>query len=270
MVDNVCNAGRCAEGEGMRTTMIATLLVLLTAAAARADLESLQQFLHSAEETAQLAAALRGDGEFTVTSGSGTRRDQVVLLLRPAADTYIELHHEGTKALLNGSGEQAYRFTKGAAKAEPFPADAAFADSDFTREDLEPFRTARYQGARISDETGSEITVTLFPGTSQYSLVVATFNREKKVPVKILYYKDTLNNLVKMRQDSGHILVGRKWMPTTITMESFKLRTQSTFKLTWSQNPTFPAELFDPVFLSRPSGIVWPAAAATTTTPAAP
>ena len=77
---------------------------------------------------------------------------------------YIELQQEGTKALLTGSGDQAYRFTKGATKAEPFPPDAAFADSDFTREDLEPFRTARYKDARISDETGAELTVTLFPG----------------------------------------------------------------------------------------------------------
>lgn len=254
----------------MRTTMIVALSLMLTAAAAPADMENLEQFLHSAEETAQLAAALRGDGEFTITAGSGTRRDQVVILLRPVADTYVELHQEGTKALLIGSGEQAYRFAKGAAKAEPFPPDAALADSDFTREDLEPFRTARYQGARISDETGAETTVTLFPRTSQYSLVVATFDREKKVPVKILYYKDTLNNLVKMRQDSGYVLIGRKWMPTTITMESFKLHTQSTFQLTWSQNPTFPSELFDPVFLPRPSGIVWPAAAAVTPSPAVP
>lgn len=252
----------------MRTTTIVAALLMLTAAAARADTESLDQFLHSVEETAQLAAALRGDGEFTVTTGSGTRRDQVVMLLRPVAETYIEMRQEAIKALLTGSGDQAYRFTKGAARAEPFPPDAAFADSDFTREDLEPFRTARYKGARISDETGAELTVTLFPSTSQYSLVVMTFDREKKVPVKILYYRDTLNNLVKMRQDSGHVLVGRKWMPTTITMESFKLRTQSSFKLTWSQNPAFPPELFDSVFLPRPSGIVWPAGAAPTTAPA--
>jgi hypothetical protein len=57
-------------------------------------------------------------------------------------------------------------------------------------------------------------------------------------------------------------------MPTAITMESFTQRTQSTFKLTWSQNPTFPPELFDPVFLPRPSGIAWPAATVPTTAPA--
>ena len=247
----------------MRTTMIAILLVVLTSGAVRADMESLQQFLHSAEETAQLTAALRGDGTFDVMSGSGKRSDQVVMLVRPVTDTYIELRQEGTKALLPGSGDQAYRFTKGASKAEPLPPEATFADSDFTREDLEPFRTARYKDARISDETGAEVTVTLFPGTSQYSLVVITFDREKKVPVKTLYYRDTLNNVVKIRRDEGHVLVGRKWMPTSITMESFKLRTQTTFKLSWSQSPTFPPELFDPVFLPRPSGIVWPTATGT-------
>jgi Outer membrane lipoprotein-sorting protein len=246
------------------SSMIAILLVAMSGVVARADMESLHQFLKSAEETAQLTAALRADGEFEVASPSGTRHDQVVMLVRPVADSYIELHQEGTKALLTGSGDQAYLFKKGASKAQPFPPDATFADSDFTREDLEPFRMARYKDGRISDETGAEVTVTLFPSTSQYSLVVITFDREKQVPVKILCYKDTLNNLVKMRRDDGHVLVGRKWMPTSITMETFKLRTHTSFKLKWSQNPTFPPELFDPVFLPRPSGIVWPVAAAGT------
>lgn len=247
----------------MRTTTTAILMLTLTAGAARADVESLQQFLHSAEETAQVTAALRGDGTFDVTSASGKRSDQVVMLVRPVADSYIELRQEGTKAVLLSAGAPAYRLAKGASKAEPFPPDATFAESDFTSEDLEPFRTARYKDARISDETGAEVTVTLFPGTSQYSLVVITFDREKRVPVKTLYYRDTLNNLVKIRRDEGHVLIGRKWMPTIITMESFKLRTQTTFKLAWSQNPTFPPELFDPVFLPRPSGIVWPTATGT-------
>ena len=251
----------------MRTTVLATLLLAVTVSTARADMESLKEFLHSAEETAQLSAALRADGDFAVTSATGMRHDQVVILLRPVADTYIELRQEGTKALITGSGEQAYVLKRGASKAEPFAADATFADSDFTREDLEPFHMARYKDGRISDETGAEITVTLFPGTSEYSLVVVTFDREKKVPVKVLYYKDTLSNLVKMRQDSGHVLVGRKWMPTTVTMETFKLRTQTTFTLKWSQEPTFPPELFDQVFLPRPSGVVWPMAASPPSAP---
>src|SRR5262249_28327370 len=109
--------------------------------------------------------------------------------------------------------------------------------------------------------SANELTVTLFPGkTSQYSLVVTTFDRDKKVPIKTLYYQDTLNNLVKMQRATDYVLVGRKWMPTTFSMETFKLHTHSTFTLHWTQAPTFPPELFDPVFLSHPSNIVWPAA----------
>jgi hypothetical protein len=226
-------------------------------------MDDLRQFLHSVEQATQVAAPLRGDGEFEVTSVNGTRRDQVAVIVRPPADTYIDLRQEGVKALIPGSGDQAHRLTKGAGKAEPFPADATFADSDFVREDLEPFRMARYKDAHISDETQSDVTVTLFPAKSQYSLQVITFDREKKVPVRILYYRDTLNNLVKMRRDEGHVLAGRKWMPSTVTMETFKLRTQTVFKLRWSQSPTFPPELFDPVFLPRSSGLVWPAVAVT-------
>ena len=43
-------------------------------------------------------------------------------------------------------------------------------------------------------------------------------------------------------------------------METFKLRTHSSLTLRWSQVPSFPPELFDPVFLPHPSTIVWPAA----------
>ncbi len=245
----------------MRTTGTVILLLGVACGAARADMEDLRQFLRGIEEAMQVTAPLRGDGEFEVASVNGTRRDQVAVIVRPPAETYIELHQDGVKVVLPGSGGQAFRCTKGAAKAESFAPDTNFAESDFAREDLEPFRTARYKDARISDETQSEVTVTLFPAASQYSLLVITFDREKRVPVKTLYYRDTLNNLVKMRRDEGHVLVGRKWMPGSMTMETFRLRTQTVFKLRWSQNPTFPPELFDPVFLPRPSGLVWPAAA---------
>jgi len=66
-----------------------------------------------------------------------------------------------------------------------------------------------------------------------------------------------------MERSDGWVLVGRKWLPTTMSMESFKLKTHSTLSLHWSQEATFPPELFDPVFLTHASGIVWPAAATT-------
>src|ERR1700687_3479294 len=237
MPRRLSNTGRCREG-CMRTTVIVALLWIVTCTASRADLADLEQFLRSVEAATQVTAPLRGDGQFEVQTAEGTRRDQVAVIVRPPVDTYIELRQQGIKALLPGDGGAAYRYKVGAAKAEVFPLDATFADSDFAREDLEPFRLSRYSGWRISDETGAEIIVTLFPiaKASQYSLVVTTFDREKKVPLKTLYYRDTLNHLVKMRRDSDYALIGRKWMPTTMSIETFKQRSHSTFTVQWSQD----------------------------------
>jgi Outer membrane lipoprotein-sorting protein len=247
----------------MRTTVVlATLLVL--SLPALADMEQLEQFLHEVEAAEALPAPLRADGTLTVATPSGTRRTAVVVIVRPPTDTYIELRQSGTKLLLLNRKGTAYRLKRGAGKAEALPATASVADSDFTRGDLAPFRLSRYAGWRISDETASEMTVTLFPKpASHYSLVVTTFDRDKRVPLKTLYYRDTLNNLVKMERDGGYVMVGRKWLPTTVSMETFALHTHSTVSLRWTQNVSFPPELFDPVFLTHASPITWPAAGRT-------
>ncbi len=114
----------------------------------------------------------------------------------------------------------------------------------------------------MSTPMSGTMTSNLFPKQSQYSLVVMTFDREKKVPTKILYYQETLNNLVKMRRDGSHVFVGRRWVPTTITMQNLPLRTESRLELRWTQSPPVPPELFQPAFLARPSSLKWPEPAA--------
>ena len=245
----------------MRTIATTCVLVLLCSAVVSA--EELDQFLKSVEEASAVSVPLRADGSFTVAAPEGSHTDDVALIVHPPADTYLELHQSGIKVLLLSASDTASRFKPGASKAEDLPPAASIADSDFTPEDLAPFRLARYQDRRISDDTATELTVTLYPRQSQYSLLVITFDRQKKVPIKTLYYRETVSNLVKMRRDSGHVLIGRKWVPTAITMETFKQRSHSTFALRWTQNPSFPPELFDPVFLPHPSNIVWPAPGST-------
>lgn len=231
---------------------------IIIAAPASAEIADLQEFLRGVETANAIAMPLRGDGNLDVVSPEATQHYPLALILRPPADLYVDLQN-GMKALVPATGDAAYLLKPGATKADTFPPDAALAGSDFTREDLEPFRLAHYQDWRISDESAGEVTVTLFPqAASQYTLVVITFDAEKRLPLKTLYYRDTLSNLVKMRRDSDYVLVGRKPMATTVTMETFKLRTHSTFTLQWTQNPIFPPELFDPVFLSHPAGIAWP------------
>ncbi len=193
-----------------------------------------------------------------VVAGGATRRAQVAVVVRPPADAYLELRPDGFKALLFASGQPAQWLPKGAIAPTALPGFTSLADSDFTAEDIGPFRVADYKDARITDDAGGELTVSLFPAASQYSLVVMTFDRTKKVPVKALYYRDTLSNLVKMRTDDGYVQVGTTWLPTSVSMETFKLRTRSALTVRWNANPTVPAELFDPAALPKSPGIIPP------------
>ena len=237
-----------------------TIVLALLAARADADMATLQTFLRSVEEASQVAAPVRGDGELEIVAGSTTRRAQVAVLVRPPADAYLEMRPDGLKALLFANGQPAQWLPKGAIAPAVFPRYTSLADSDFTAEDIGPFRVADYKDARITDDAGGELTVSLFPTASQYSLVVVTFDRTRKVPVKALYYRDTLSNLVKMRTDDGYVQVGKTWLPTSVSMETFKLRTRSALTVRWNANPTVPAELFDPAALPKSPGLIQPAA----------
>jgi hypothetical protein len=237
----------------MRLMGFMSLVVALTvpASGALGMTEGLETFLRSVEAATAITVPLRADGELDAQLATGQLRSDLVMVVRPPSDMYIELRKGPRKALLLTSAGTAFRLHSEDGKAEKFAEDAAFADSDFTREDLEPFQLARYKTWLIADESAGEVTVTLMPKNSQYTMLVTTFDIEKKVPLKTLYYQDTLSNLVKMRRESDYTLVGRKWMPTAISMENFKFRTTTTLRLKWTQDAAFPPELFDPAFLSR-------------------
>jgi hypothetical protein len=242
----------------MRITALALLSLLVfphTGDAAPVDLNT---FLPEMEEAAKPTVALRADGTLTTSNPEGTTSDQILMIHREGNDLLIELK-QGTKALLLRGGAEAFVAMAGAKEASRFAPDAALAGSEFTREDLQPFAVSRYKTPRIVDQTSQIVHVALFPQQSQYSLLVITFDREKKVPLKTMYYKETLNNLVKMRRDSDHVLVGQRWVPTRITMEHFALKNTNTLDLRWSQAPNVAPELFQAAFLGRPSNLKWPA-----------
>ena len=101
--------------------------------------------------------------------------------------------------------------------------------------------------------SAEDTTVSFDPRDSQYSLEVITFDGEKRVPIKVMSYKDTLNNLLKMRRESGHVQVGGRWLPTEITIENFPLKATSTITLQWT-TVVDQASRFDPAtFATVPS-----------------
>ncbi|MBI4514742.1 MAG: outer membrane lipoprotein-sorting protein [Deltaproteobacteria bacterium] len=247
----------------MRSSIIAagfTLTLLLGRAGAEPP-DRVAALLRAVEAAVQPATALRADGELTVASPEQTLSYPLILLSRPgrhASELYFELGHNGGKALVLEGGARSLRLAAGASRPEPFPADAAWAGSEFSREDLQPFRAAAFGDVRISDESATRITLALVPKASQYCLLVMTIDLERKVPLKILYYRGTLNNLVKMQRDGDHARIAGSWRPRTVTMEDFKLRTQSTLRLRWTENPDFSPAVFEPAALAQSSGLRWP------------
>lgn len=241
----------------MRAPIVVALVLSLAAAPAVG--EDLPTFLKAASAAARPTAALRADGTLVTTSPDGTVRDQIAIVRRPNGDLYVELREAGTRALLLADGDKALLVPTKGKHSEPFALDASLGGSEFTREDLRPFNVQNYQSPTIVDRRNGEVTVSLTPNAgSQYSLQVITFDSERKVPLIVKNYKETISNLVKMRRSRNFTSAGGTWVPSEIAMENFPLRSNSALTLSWRQTEDVPT-LFDPAALDKPSPLTWPA-----------
>lgn len=238
----------------MSRSACAVALLFATAAPARG--EDLAALLAAATSAARPTAPVRGSGELVTASADGTTRHRVAVAQRPSGDLYIEVQSPGLRALLPTDGPAL--LAAGSAPA-PFPVDGALAGSEFSREDLQPFDAAHFASPTIVDRGDDDVTVQLDPRGSQYSLEVVTFDREKHVPIKVMTYKDTLNNLLKMRREGAHVQVGGRWLPTEITIENFPMKATSTLTLTWATSDDQPAR-FDPKTFATAPPLLDPAA----------
>jgi hypothetical protein len=235
---------------------ILSLVLVVLATAARG--EDLATFLAGATEAARVPAVVRADGEITHEGLDGTTTDTLVLLRNQSGDLFLELRQAGLRALVPARGDKAYQRAKGAKAAAPIPMDAPIAGTDFTAEDLRPFDAARYGSPIIADRSDRQVTVSLDPQDSQYTLVVITFDRERKTPVKTMYYTDTLNNLTKMKLEGRMSEVAGRSLPGEIGMEAFKLRTSTRLNLRWRTDAEASGDYFDPKSFAPAPAIVWP------------
>lgn len=241
----------------MRSLVVTSALLALCAASALG--EDLPSFLKAATAAARPNAPLRADGTLVTTSPDGTERDQIAIVRRPNGDVYLELHNAGVRALLLANTETALLVPAAGKSSGPFALDTSFGTSEFTREDLRPFSETYYRSPTIVDRNEGEVTVSLTPAPSQYALEVITFDSERKVPLVVKNYKDTISNLVKMRRSRNFTSAGGTWLPSEVAMENFPLRVISTLTLTWKPSEDVPA-LFDPAALGKPSPLTWPPA----------
>jgi hypothetical protein len=232
-------------------------LLALVAAAPAVAADDLLTFLIAATAAERPSQPMRADGELLTTTPDSSTRDQIAIVRNPHGDVYVELRTAGIRALIPADGNAA-RVVLGKGKSsEAFALDAPLGDSEFTREDLELFRTEAFRSPTIVDRGADDVTVSLTPITSQYVLQVITFDGDKHVPLTVKNYKEKISNLVKMRRDRTLTAGGGTWLPAEVSMEDFPLRTTSTMTLRW-QPAADAAALFDPAALNKPSVLTWP------------
>jgi outer membrane lipoprotein-sorting protein len=243
----------------MRSVLAALTLLICAQAVAAEDLATL---LATATAAARPRTTVRGDGELVTTSPDGVVRDQLAVVYRPNGDRYFELRRAGTRALLLGDGSAAFIVPAAGKTRAPFAADAPFDGTELTREDLQPFNAGAYGSPTIADRSENDVTVSLTPHPSQYTLQVFTFDSAKHVPLVVKSYKDTVSNLVKMLRLGAYTSVDGSWMPGDMQMENFPLRVTNAVELHWRPTEDTPA-LFDRAALDKPSTLTWPDTAPT-------
>ena len=115
-----------------------------------------------------------------------------------------------------------------------------------------------YRSPTIVDRRDGEITVSVTPKPSQYALQVITFDTDKKVPLLVKNYKDTISNLVKMRRSRGFTPAAGTWLPSEIVMENFPMRATSTMTLQLAADRRRCRRSSTPPRLDKPSTLTWP------------
>lgn len=223
----------------------------------RAPAEDLKDFLRAATEANRPDVPLRADGEISVRSPDATTQDKIILVAQTDGDVYIETK-KGTKALLHPPDYEVFVRAGKDSPVRKAALEAAFSGTGFTWEDLLPFDASSWEFPVIIDKSPHQLTVQLTPKTEQYVLVVSTFDREKRVAVKTLYYVEKSSNLVKMRTDEDLVEVAGKWLPRKITMKTFAQQTDTTLTLKWRKAEDLPAHLFRSDSLDRDSGLRFP------------
>jgi hypothetical protein len=100
--------------------------------------------------------------------------------------------------------------------------------------DFFPFWKTDYGKAFTSDENTLEQTISLYadPGRP-YSLYVITFDKTKLMPHMIKFYKDSFNNLVRIRTDKDWVMIGSRPRPTEILIKDFAANTTRVYSFEW-------------------------------------
>ena len=221
----------------VRPAVVAAVLcaaVLLPMAAVRpAHAGDLAAFLGRAER--MTAANERVEADVTIKDSDGaTAKAHVVLDPANGGTAVFERADTGWKSETPLAWKDGKAVAKTGAASTKVTVDDTLAGTELRGIDFFPFWKTDYTRALTSDENIHEQTVSLYADKGRpYALYVITFDKTRLVPRMIKYYRDTFNNLVRIRTDSNWVMVGSRPRPSEIEIKDFSSNTTRTYTFDW-------------------------------------
>jgi len=237
-------------------------MLALCAQSAPASVSDLTAFLQRAEKMAQINRALRVD--VRVTRGDGSQ-DAALILADPARlRAFVAVRSDGFRALAPLQWKAGISVARTGATPSTLSADDPLGALGLRSTDLFPPWAHDYTTAFISDETPHEKTVTVYGKKAiPYSLFVMTFDKERLVATLTKYYRERLNNLVRLRKDESYVMIGARPRPQKITITDYVDNSTTSYDLIWSEVESLPDALFDETTFAT-AEVPWPGDGAAT------
>jgi hypothetical protein len=252
-------------------TFAALAAVLLAAVPARGlESDSLRLLLLGAEDMNTPQTLLRADVALRLETHTGERATDAIALFAPGKDArwYVQVREPAVEALVLG-GERKVMQRIGR-KTETLPIGAPIPGLPLNYEDLSRFKADDFKLWQITDENPDIVLAGGHPIVdSAYAYRAYTLDKKRTLATKVQLYAPTLTNMVKVRSDADHVLVGKKWLPGTITIQDFAENATATLTLRWTQNASAPPELLAAESFATAPPLPWADAATASPSPAA-
>jgi hypothetical protein len=223
---------------------LVTLVLFASVGTALANRSDLVAFLERTERMGDYQGPLRADIRVLRADSSV---DEAVLIVSPQHKRqFLAFKSTGWRALLPIGWGTGKAVEEAGGKATAYGVDEPLGGTGLRAIEFFPFWQADYATAFISDSNRLEKTVTLYaPKSVPYVLFVITFDKAKLVPLAAKYYKNEMSNLVRMRKDSEHVMVGSRPRPQKIEINDYAENTKTILELSWKVLDSVPVEIMD-------------------------
>jgi hypothetical protein len=257
-----------ALGAAARMALAALAVLAIANRATATDSSGLRLLMLGAQDMNTPQSVLRADVALEIETPERTRKTDAIALFAPGKDArwYLQLREPAMRALVLGAERKVIEQAGGITRT--IALGTAIDDLGIAYEDLSRFVADDFKTPQITDESAATILVGMHPSVeSAYVYRAYTFDKEKTLPLKVQFYAKALNNLVKLRVDSDHTLIGKKWFPGTMTIQNFPENSTTRLRLRWSQNASAPLELLAPASFAGAAPLPWEGTAASPRSP---